>query len=77
MSSVAPRTVKLLAAWTALAIAAVGTAAAQMPPQGPPQPTVSVTASATATVPNDRLQAWLRAEAENIGGGDFAFTFDE
>jgi len=69
MSSVAPRTVKLLAAWTALAIAAVGTAAAQMPPQGPLQPTVTVTASAMATVPNDRLQAWLRAEAENASSG--------
>jgi predicted secreted protein len=31
----------------------------------PPQPTVTVTASATTTVINDRLQAWLRAEAEN------------
>src|SRR5690242_9495555 len=38
--------------------------AAQMPMQ-PPQPTVTVSASATATVGNDRLQAWLRAEAEN------------
>jgi len=29
------------------------------------QPSVSVSASATATVVNDRLQAWLRAEAES------------
>jgi predicted secreted protein len=28
-------------------------------------PTVSVSASASANVPNDRLHAWLRAEAEN------------
>lgn len=28
-------------------------------------PTVAVSASATATIPNDRLHAWLRAEAEN------------
>jgi predicted secreted protein len=29
-------------------------------------PSVSVSASATATVTNDRLQAWLRTEAENV-----------
>jgi predicted secreted protein len=40
-------------------------AAAQMPPPPPQQPVVTVTASATATVPNDKLQASLRAEAEN------------
>lgn len=35
-------------------------------PAPPPQmPTVTVSASATATVANDKLQAWLRAEAEN------------
>jgi predicted secreted protein len=38
-------------------------AIAQLPP--PQQATVSVSASATATVVNDRLQAWLRAEAES------------
>jgi len=50
----------------ALLVVAACTAAtvlAQTP--SPPQPTVTVTASATATVINDRLQAWLRAEAEN------------
>jgi predicted secreted protein len=31
----------------------------------PEAPTVSVTASATATLPNDRVHAWLRAEVEN------------
>jgi predicted secreted protein len=31
----------------------------------PMQPSVTVSASATATITNDRLQAWLRAEAEN------------
>ena len=31
----------------------------------PEVPTVSVSASATTTLPNDRVQAWLRAEAEN------------
>lgn len=30
-----------------------------------PVPVVNVAASSTATVPNDRLNAWLRAEAEN------------
>src|SRR5581483_9787422 len=29
-------------------------------------PTVTVTASATASVANDRLQAWLRTEAEHV-----------
>jgi predicted secreted protein len=31
----------------------------------PPQSAVTVSASSTVTVQNDRLQAWLRAEAEN------------
>ena len=35
-------------------------------PPLPPNPSVSVSASATATVTNDRLQAWLRTEAENV-----------
>jgi predicted secreted protein len=43
--------------------AAAGVACAQ--PAVPMQPIVSVSASATVTVSNDRLQAWLRAEAEN------------
>ena len=46
--------------------AAVGvtlSAIAQVPAPSPP--TVTVSASATATVTNDRLQAWMRAEAEN------------
>lgn len=43
---------------------AAGRAGAQAPAL-PPQPIVTVTAAATATVANDRLQAWLRAEAEN------------
>src|SRR5208282_1147063 len=47
-----------LGAWTA------AHALAQVPP-APPQPTVSVSASATTTIVNDRLQAWLRAEAES------------
>jgi predicted secreted protein len=40
-------------------------AEAQAPPSAPSPPTVTVTAAATKTVANDRLQAWLRAEAES------------
>ena len=55
-----------VAAMTALLAvsATAGFATAQLPPV-PTQPIVTVSASATATVSNDRLQAWLRAEAEN------------
>jgi predicted secreted protein len=42
----------------------MGEAHAQLPAV-PPQPSVTVSASSTVTVQNDRLQAWLRAEAEN------------
>ena len=59
------RTANIAAAVTAFAAAAMaGTAGAQLPAV-PAQPIVTVSASATATVGNDRLQAWLRAEAEN------------
>jgi predicted secreted protein len=47
----------------AVAACASATAIAQVPVPSPPS--VTVTASASATVINDRLQAWLRAEAEN------------
>ena len=33
--------------------------------QAPEQPVVALSASASTSVPNDRLQAWLRAEAES------------
>jgi predicted secreted protein len=51
--------------------AAVALVALASPPalaQTPPVtlPSVNVSASATATVTNDRLQAWLRTEAENV-----------
>jgi len=39
--------------------------AAQVPVLAPSPPSVTVTATATTTVANDRLQAWLRAEAED------------
>src|SRR5262249_44908647 len=46
------------------AVLTIGLAQAQMPmPPGPPS--VTVTASATASVANDRMQASMRAEAEN------------
>jgi predicted secreted protein len=50
----------------AVAVALAAPAAAQMHPHGVPDvPTVTVTASATASLPNDRVQAWLRAEADH------------
>lgn len=45
------------------ALCATANALAQTP--APTAPTVTVTAAATATVTNDRLEAWLRAEADN------------
>lgn len=45
----------------ALAFAFAGSGLAQ----APEQPVVGVSASASMNVPNDRLQAWLRAEAES------------
>jgi predicted secreted protein len=38
---------------------------AQLPPTAVLPPSVTVTSTVTTTVPNDRLQAWLRAEAED------------
>ena len=38
-------------------------------PAAPAAPVVSVTASATTSVANDRMYAWLRAEADNAGSG--------
>src|SRR5260370_34568421 len=51
---------------TAIALAALWSSLvlAQAPPVA--LPSVNVSASATATVSNDRLQAWLRTEAENV-----------
>jgi predicted secreted protein len=51
-----------------LLVAALATPAfAQMQstPTGAMLPAVTVAATATATVPNDRMHAWLRAESEN------------
>jgi predicted secreted protein len=49
--------VALAALWSSLALAQAPQATL---------PSVNVSASATATVTNDRLQAWLRTEAENV-----------
>ena len=51
---------------TALALPATGVAHAEAVAPAPlPQSTVTVSASASASVATDRLQAWLRAEAES------------
>ncbi|HEX8013577.1 MAG TPA: SIMPL domain-containing protein [Casimicrobiaceae bacterium] len=49
-----------------LSLFAAGSAAQPLVPGTPPPPTVTVTAAATTTVANDRLQAALRAEAEDV-----------
>ena len=46
---------------------AATTAVAQAPL--PPVPVVAVTASATSSLPNDRMHAWLRVEADNPDPG--------
>jgi predicted secreted protein len=53
-----------VAAGVLIAAAGAGNLHAQAPVGSPPS-AVAVTASATVTVQNDRLQAWLSAEAEN------------
>ena len=57
-----PVTRILASAW--LGLAGTGQVHAQLP-GAPIPPTVTVSATSTATVQNDRLQAWLRTEAEN------------
>ena len=58
---------RVIAGLLALAITLPVTAVhAQTPAAAPSIPTVNVNASATAIITNDRLQAWLRTEAENV-----------
>jgi predicted secreted protein len=52
----------MLAAIAGLLFSPVGHAQSSPAPE---TPVVTVSASATTTLPNDRVQAWLRAEAEN------------
>jgi predicted secreted protein len=59
------RVVVALAFAATIAAAIASPATAQMQHGVPDVPTVNVTASATTSLPNDRVQAWLRAEAEN------------
>jgi predicted secreted protein len=65
MTSKALHRLPHLGARTIFTIAACASASAfaQVPARAGPM--VTVTASATTTVVNDRLQAWMRAEAEN------------
>jgi len=54
------------AALAALAVTALPLIAAAQQANTPvTQPVVNVTASATAALPNDRMQAWLRVETDN------------
>ena len=55
---------KTLLVLTVAAVVATGVAA-QAPATAERAPSVSVNASATATLPNDRMYAWLRAEKED------------
>jgi predicted secreted protein len=54
-----------LAAVVALLAMGIASGAPAQPPAVPDVPTVTVSASATASLPNDRVQAWLRAEVDN------------
>jgi predicted secreted protein len=65
MISVSMRGALCLAARPLLAAVACAAASALAQMPEPAQPLVTVTASATATVSNDRLEAWMRAEAES------------
>ena len=53
-----------IAACAAIAFS-MSVCAQTFPPPLPPQPVVTVTASATSALANDRMHAWLRAEADN------------
>jgi predicted secreted protein len=64
-SDVIRRAARSCASALLFAISACAVAAALAQTPLPQQPAVTVTASATATITNDRLQAWLRSEAEN------------
>lgn len=57
---------RVIACTLALGIAILSCAHAQTSAVTAAIPTVNVNASATAIITNDRLQAWLRTEAENV-----------
>ncbi len=50
----------------AITAAAIGCAAFAAEPVMPVLPVVTLSAAATASVANDRMHAWLRAEADNV-----------
>lgn len=54
-----------IAAWAAVFLLTAAATASAQDGQPVPVPVLTVSASATTTVPNDRLHAWLRAEAES------------
>lgn len=57
---------RILAIAVAALAASLAAADGRAQPHHPPEvPTVAVSASASASLPNDRVQAWLRAEADN------------
>ncbi len=63
----------LVLAGAALALASTLARAQPAQPAPPPaSPIVTVSASATATIPNDRLHAWLRGESENASAATAA-----
>ncbi len=61
MSALPIRSICYIASLT-FAVAIAGSSFAQTTPE---QPAVALSASASISVPNDRIQAWLRAEAES------------
>jgi predicted secreted protein len=54
-----------IASSVAFAVLSTVARAQTVPLPLPPQPVVTVTASTTSTLANDRMHAWLRAEADN------------
>lgn len=48
-----------------LALACATLAQASLAADPPPAPVVTLTAAATASIPNDRMYAWLRSETDN------------
>lgn len=69
-----PRWIRMtLVAVIAVAMSAAAGAQTTLIENAPtPQPVVSVSASATSNVANDRMQAWLRAEADNADAAQAA-----
>jgi predicted secreted protein len=71
MTNTSPAVV--VAATAALFLSAWSAATSAQAPQ-PTMPAVTVTAAATASIANDRMHAWLRAEAEHVDAAAAAST---